>query len=70
MINKDMRKIADMMFGILNSYSDETLLQLSEDCDKLNSTNCWWVEYGLKDIVKQVCINELQIRKDRKTQND
>jgi hypothetical protein len=39
----------------LNFMTDKELLKLIKYCNKLDTNNCGWIDYGLREIIKELC---------------
>jgi hypothetical protein len=41
---------------------EEELKDILVECEEMSETNCWWVEYQLKDVIWTVASNELDFK--------
>jgi hypothetical protein len=55
-------KIADYLVENLKRLTDNDLRDIVVQCSSLTETNCWWVEYRLREIITDVTLNELELR--------
>jgi hypothetical protein len=55
-------KMADYLVESLKLLTNSDLHDIIVQCSLLKASNCWWVEYRLRDIIKEVVTNELELR--------
>lgn len=55
-------KLADLIWDKIDQQTDDGILEIISECEKLTTTNCGWVAYGLKDLVLAISKNILQLR--------
>ena len=60
------RKIQDALQFEINPLSESELRKLIGECQRLTTTNCSWIMYGLKDIVISVATSQLRLLKKQK----
>lgn len=49
--------IANILVEKVKELNMDELEQNIKQCSEFSTTNCWWVTYALKDIVREVCKN-------------
>lgn len=59
---KTINKIAEILWDNVEKLADKELKKLIKECSILTETNCWFLEYQLKDVVSNLCINQLSSR--------
>jgi len=56
-------QIADLVYEWIQERSEEELHNLIPECASRTETNCGWVAYGLRYVVRELAENELRLRK-------
>lgn len=59
MTKKIISKLAQNLKNDITDLNKAELKKLIKECSGLTDSNCWWVEYRLKDAVKSIAENEL-----------
>jgi hypothetical protein len=59
------RQFADQLVGLMQTKTTDELKTIIDECEQLTSTNCWWVEYHMKDLLSELAQNEIRLRADR-----
>lgn len=57
-------KLADLVWDRVDQQTDDGILEIISECEKLTTTNCGWVAYTLRDLVVAISRNILQLRQD------
>lgn len=58
-------KVVTTMITAIDLLSDAELRELIRECSDMNKTNCWWVLYGVKDIIDEFATDTLNLRKEK-----
>ena len=66
---KRINQIAEDFDDLICILSDDELRKLIRECRKLSGTNCWFLQYELKDIVISRAKAFLESRR-RKSKNE
>lgn len=53
------RKVEDFLGKNIDVMGVDELREVIKDCNSLTTTNCSWVRYGLKDVIKEVAQAQL-----------
>ena len=66
------QSIAQRLRELVNVALDRRLLEAIDECEALTETtgNCDWLECRLKDIVREVAIDELRLRREIQLRQD
>lgn len=54
--------IAKMVWSAVENCNESQLRNLIKECSGLTETNCWWLDWELKDIVSNLAIDQLSFR--------
>lgn len=59
-------QIALYMRDLVGQATDERLQEVIGECEALTETNCNWARYRLRNVVRDVVSNEIQLRLEEK----
>lgn len=57
-----LRKISEMVVNEIGKMNRDQLYQFIQHCKSRTETNCWWVEYEMKDLLIAVADNERKLK--------
>ena len=60
-------RLSDLLCKEIDSASEDGLRKIMEDCDSLSTTNCSWIEYDLRTIVRDMAQDQLRVVQARLT---
>jgi hypothetical protein len=60
------RTIAQFISDELYKHSDQELRSIAKLSSQMSDTNCWWIEYYLKDAIIQLSTSVISNRKTSK----
>lgn len=54
-------KLANNFSDYINGLTEEQLEDIIKECDSFTETNCWYLKYDLKDVIKDYAMNKQQL---------
>ena len=51
-----------MVVSEIGKMNRDQLYQFIQHCQSLTTTNCWWVEYEMKDLLISIAENERDLK--------
>lgn len=61
-MKKQLRKISEQVVNEIGKMNRDQLYQFIQHCKSLTTTNCWWVEYEMKDLLISIAENERDLK--------
>ena len=61
-MKKQLRKISEHVVNEIGKMNRDQLYQFIQHCKSLTTTNCWWVEYEMKDLLISIAENERDLK--------
>ena len=56
-------KVADAFNSVISGFSDTELRRALAECDRMTTTNCSWIVYGLRGVIREEIENQMLTRK-------
>jgi hypothetical protein len=63
-----LNKMANGLLEALNAISEQDLEALLEECHTVNATNCWWVTFGVANLLEPSVRFKVDCKKADKAQ--
>jgi len=60
MAKKEISKIAQSVWRAIERLNESQLKALIGECENLTETNCWFLDYQMKDIVSNLAVERLR----------
>ena len=49
---------AQVLWNLIESQSDDRLVEIVAECDSLTTSNCGWVSYTLRSLISRLAYDE------------
>jgi hypothetical protein len=57
------KELENYIFNKVSTMKSSTLIKEISNCGSLTQTNCGWLEYRFRDLIKGVLENELELKR-------
>jgi hypothetical protein len=58
------RQFAEQLINLMHTKTADELKTIVDECEQLTPTNCWWVEYHMKDLLSEIAQNDIKLLHD------